>query len=72
MHIMLAGLVDINAEITRSNKDISKLKTEIDRTKTKLNNSNYITKAPADVVAKDRTALTLQKIQIHFQKLQQQ
>ena len=77
LHIILAGLIDINAEITRSNKEINKLKIEIDRTKTKLNNNSYITKAPADVVTKDRTALTekqktLQKIQEHLKKLQQQ
>jgi valyl-tRNA synthetase len=76
LHIELAGLIDINAEITRLNKEVSKLKTDIERAKIKLENTGYTTKAPADVVTKERENLVenqdiLQKTYIRLEKLQQ-
>ena len=57
LHIALANLIDINAEIARLNKEIKKLQADITNAKTKLANSNYINKAPAAVVAKDKAKL---------------
>jgi valyl-tRNA synthetase len=76
LHIALADLIDINVEIARLNKETGKLKADIERAETKLNNVNYTAKAPADVVAKERLKLTenqntLQKLQSRFEKLQQ-
>jgi len=51
MVIPLAGFVDIEQEKARIEKEISKLDSEIDRIDKKLANKNFITKAPADVVA---------------------
>ncbi|EKE01219.1 MAG: hypothetical protein ACD_21C00189G0001 [uncultured bacterium] len=77
LHIALANLIDINAEIARLNKEISKLKIDVDRAEVKLNNVNYTAKAPADVVTKERAKLAenqdaLQKAQVRLEKLQQQ
>jgi valyl-tRNA synthetase len=76
LHIPLAGLIDIDAEIARLNKEIDKLKTDISRAETKLENNGYITKAPEEVVAKERTKLeenknALQKAQERLEKLQE-
>lgn len=76
LHIPLADLIDINAEVARLNKESGKLKTDIERATIKLNNINYTAKAPADVVAKERLKLAenqsiLQKLQARIEKLQQ-
>jgi len=76
LHIALADLIDIKVEIARLNKEIGKLKIDIERAEVKLSNANYTAKAPADVVAKERLKLTenqntLQKLQARFEKLQQ-
>ncbi|CAL7963890.1 valine--tRNA ligase [Gammaproteobacteria bacterium] len=75
LHIPLANLIDISAEITRLNKEIGKLKADIERAAIKLNNSNYTAKAPADVVARERLNLAenqsiLQNLQTRTRKLQ--
>lgn len=77
LHIALADLIDINVEIARLNKEIGKLKVDIERAEVKLNNANYTAKAPADVVAKERLKLTenqstLQKLQMRLEKLRQE
>lgn len=58
IHLPLANLIDKNAEIARLTKEITKLEQEIQRAKGKLDNTNYVTKAPAEVVAKERERLT--------------
>lgn len=58
IHIPMANLIDKNAEIARLTKEINKLQQETDRISGKLNNANYVAKAPADVVAKDQQKLT--------------
>lgn len=67
LHIPLAGLIDSKIEIARLHKEISKIKITIDRIQTKLQNPNYTSKAPATVVAKDRSLLA--KNQDELQKL---
>lgn len=74
LHIPLANLIDISAEIARLNKEIGKLKADIERAATKLNNVNYTSKAPSDVVARERLKLaenqsTLQKLQTRVMDL---
>ena len=54
--IPLAGLIDKDAELARLQKEIGKIETNLEKTEAKLNNSNFVDRAPANVVQveKDR------------------
>ncbi|MEZ5582020.1 MAG: class I tRNA ligase family protein, partial [Candidatus Competibacteraceae bacterium] len=52
--IPLAGLIDKEAEITRLSKEIDKLRKELAKSEAKLQNSDFINRAPAPVVSKER------------------
>jgi valyl-tRNA synthetase len=52
--IPLEGLIDKNAEILRINREINKLKKDLASANSRLDNPNYIKKAPEKVVAKER------------------
>lgn len=55
--VPLQGLVDPQAEMARLDKNLAKLKNEINRLEGKLNNDNFVRRAPDDVVAKEREKL---------------
>ncbi|MDT8281943.1 MAG: valine--tRNA ligase [Gammaproteobacteria bacterium] len=55
--IPLAGLIDKDAELARLEKEIGKLQLNVDKTTAKLVNKNFIDKAPAAVVEKERERL---------------
>ncbi len=55
--IPLAGLIDVDAERQRLGKEIEKKQQDYQRTEGKLNNPNFVDKAPAAVVDKERTKL---------------
>ena len=55
--IPLAGLIDKDAELARLEKEIGKLQANIDKTTAKLVNKNFVDKAPAAVVEKERNRL---------------
>ena len=55
--IPLAGLIDKDAELARLEKEIGKLQINIDKTTAKLINKNFVDKAPAEVVEKERDRL---------------
>ncbi|MBL8602791.1 MAG: valine--tRNA ligase [Myxococcales bacterium] len=52
--IPLAGLIDPGAEGQRLEKDIAKVKKEADAIAKRLDNKDFLARAPADVVEKDR------------------
>ena len=52
--VPMAGLIDKDAELTRLNKEIDKLQRELEKVQNKLGNENFVGKAPAEVVAKER------------------
>ncbi|RMF19013.1 MAG: valine--tRNA ligase [Gammaproteobacteria bacterium] len=52
--VPLAGLIDVEAELARLDKEIQKLEKECQRLSGKLNNEKFVSKAPAEVVAKER------------------
>jgi len=54
LYVSLAGVIDFNQEIPRLEKAIDKIDKEMAGLGKKLDNPNYIEKAPADVVAKTR------------------
>jgi valyl-tRNA synthetase len=69
LNIPLAGLIDKDAEIERLNKEINKLQKDVMSTETKLNNPNYVAKAPQDVVEKERQKIN--DLRFALEKLQQ-
>jgi valyl-tRNA synthetase len=55
--IPLAGLIDKEAELKRLEKEIAKLRSEVERAEKKLGNPGFTDKAPPAVVAKERNKL---------------
>jgi valyl-tRNA synthetase len=68
--VPMAGLIDVEAETARLNKEIEKLEKDLIRIEGKLNNPKFIDKAPADVVLKEKNKQAGQ--QQAMQKLKQQ
>ncbi len=56
--IPMAGLIDKEAELARLNKAIEKLEKDIARTEGKLGNENFVNKAPAAVIDKEKVKLS--------------
>ncbi len=55
--IPMAGLIDVGEEKARLGKDISKYEQDITRIEAKLANENFTSRAPAEVVDKERKKL---------------
>jgi valyl-tRNA synthetase len=55
--IPLEGLIDKGAEISRLEKEITKLEKVIKQSSGKLSNENYVAKAPSEVVQNERNKL---------------
>ncbi len=68
--IPMAGLIDKDAESKRLSKDIDKKNQEKDRLASKLTNTSFVDKAPAEVVAQERAKLAA--IDIALQQLREQ
>lgn len=74
-HIPLAGLIDKSAELARLDKEMQKLKKDCEKFLKKLDNPNYVNKAPAEVVEKERERLQqaeqhLAKLQAHYTRIE--
>jgi valyl-tRNA synthetase len=54
LYLPLAGLIDIDQEIARLEKELAHLNAEVERVEKKLANPGYIAKAPAHVVEQER------------------
>ncbi len=68
--IPMAGLIDKEAELQRLDKELGKTEGEIKRLEGKLNNANFVERAPEAVVAKERTKL--EEVQNRQQQLSEQ
>ncbi|UTF60488.1 valine--tRNA ligase [Gilvimarinus sp. DA14] len=55
--VPMAGLIDVEAEKARLNKELERLNKEQQRVGGKLNNPNFVDKAPAAVVEKEKSKL---------------
>jgi valyl-tRNA synthetase len=55
--IPMAGLIDKDAELARLEKEIGKIRGDLERTEKKLQNPNFVDKAPEAVVQKERNKL---------------
>ena len=70
VRVPMAGLVDVTAELTRLDKEITKAEAEKARLNGKLTNAKFIERAPADIVAAERQKLT--QVDASLKVLQQQ
>ena len=68
--IPLAGLIDKEAELERLEKEIARLRDTLARSKEKLGNANFVDRAPAEVVAKER--LRVNEMQSSLRQLDEQ
>ena len=68
--IPMSGLIDKAAEIARLDKEIAKLRKETERGAAKLGNADFIGRAPAAVVEKERARLA--ELQTAVTKLEEQ
>lgn len=55
--VPMAGLIDKDAELARLDKEIDRKSKDRERTRNKLGNSNFVDKAPEEVVQKERDKL---------------
>ena len=67
--VPLAGLIDPEAEIARLGKEVTRLEQEIQRTGGKLANEKFVSKAPAEVVAKNKPNWPMPKPPLSESKL---
>jgi len=70
LFVPLAGLIDLNAEQARINKEINQLDVELQRISGKLANPNFVSNAPAEVVAKEQARKT--ELETAIEKLKAQ
>jgi valyl-tRNA synthetase len=54
MYLPLAGLIDIAQEITRLEKELQSLNSEVERVDKKLTNTGFVAKAPAKVIEEEK------------------
>ena len=52
--VPMAGLIDVDAERARLKKQEERVQIDLERSRGKLNNANFVNNAPADVVTKER------------------
>ena len=70
--IPLAGVIDIEAELTRISKHCDQLTAEIERVSTKLANPNFADRAPTEIVELERAKLTQYQEQLNQALVQKQ
>ena len=57
LHVNLAGHIDVQAEIVKKEKELAKLKGLIEAKDKKLSNESFVSRAPVDVVTKEKESL---------------
>lgn len=55
--IPLEGLIDLNVERTRIEKEITRISSSLEGVRKKLSNEGFVAKAPADVIERERTKM---------------
>ncbi|KZZ12713.1 valine--tRNA ligase [Oleiphilus sp. HI0079] len=64
--VPMAGLINVEAELARLNKEVGKAEGEIKRLKGKLGNEKFVSNAPADVVEKEQAKLASAEQSLSF------
>jgi valyl-tRNA synthetase len=64
VHVDLADFIDVEAEIARLTKDRERLEQGIANKQRQLGNENFVARAPAEVIAKERAALAQMEEQL--------
>ena len=57
VYVDLAGLIDVAAETERLKKEIQRVEGQIGGKEKKLSNDNFVSRAPAEVVERERAQL---------------
>jgi len=52
--VPMKGLIDVDAERKRLGKQMGKVQADLDRARAKLDNPNFVSNAPADVVTQEK------------------
>ncbi|MDQ4147773.1 MAG: valine--tRNA ligase [Pseudomonadota bacterium] len=68
--IPLAGLIDKEAELARLEKELHKLRIALEKGQAKLKNANFTTRAPAEIVDKERARVG--ELQASLRQLKEQ
>lgn len=73
--VLLEGILDFESEAQRLQKEITKLEKEIVAARKKLSNEDFLTKAPSDVVEKEkekaaRLGEKIAKMRVHFSRIE--
>jgi len=68
IYVPLAGLLDLDEERARLRKEIARVESDLAALIRKLDNPSFVSRAPADVVEKDRARVT--ELQGRLAKLQ--
>ncbi len=63
VYLQLAGLIDFDKEKQRLEKELARLKSEVDRLEKKLGNKGFTDKAPPEVVAEEKDKLATYIVQ---------
>jgi valyl-tRNA synthetase len=69
VYVPLEGIIDLNQERDRLQKEIAKISRDIEVFAKKLSNKNFVDKAPKEVVAKDTAKL--EEFKVKREKLEQ-
>jgi valyl-tRNA synthetase len=72
----LTGIIDFAEEARRLEKELQKLNKDLDQTQRKLSNEDFLAKAPAEVVAKEKEKLAgwtekLTKLKTHRERIRE-
>ena len=57
LYVPLKGIIDLEVEKKRKNEEIAQKQKSIDSQRSRLNNETFVSKAPADIIAKERERL---------------
>ena len=68
--IPLSGMIDKSAEQARLDKEMRKLMSTLEKCEAKLNNPNFVERAPSDIVERERKRV--EEMRFSMQKLQEQ
>lgn len=57
VYLPLEGILDIDKELSRLNKELEKIKIDYEKTDKKLHDKNFISRAPKEVIQKEKGKL---------------